>query len=230
MTKKEAIEKIKKCLALSASSNEHEAEVALRQAQILMEKFQIDEKEMLAAGVGEQYANSSAARQPSNWESMLASKVADAFGCHIIFKSSGFFNDLGRWTFIGCGPAPEIAIYAFQVLHRQLKKQRAEHIKTKLKRCKTTTKTRRADLFCEGWVRAVAGKLNSLSGSDEQSAQIEAYLELKYPSLSTLKTRNRNTKPTLSDRDYNDYQAGKVSGAGAELNRGVDGLSQDLLN
>jgi len=33
MTKKEAIDKIKKCLALSASSNEHEAELALRQAK-----------------------------------------------------------------------------------------------------------------------------------------------------------------------------------------------------
>ncbi|MGV3581880.1 MAG: DUF2786 domain-containing protein [Methylophilus sp.] len=228
MTKKEAIDKIKKCLALSASSNEHEAEIALRQAQMLMEKFQIDEKEMLAAGVGEQDVSSSAARQPSNWESMLAGKVADTFGCHIIFKSSGFI-DVGRWTFIGCGPAPEIAIYAFQVLHRQLKKQRANHIKTKLKRCKTTTKTRRADLFCEGWVRAVAGKLNRFSGNEEQSAQIDAYLELKYPSLQNLKTRNRNAKPTLSNRDWNDYQAGKALGAGAELNRGVDSSNEQRL-
>lgn len=230
MTKNEAIEKIKKCLALSASSSENEAETALRQAQALMAKFGIDEADMLAAGVSEAYAKAGALRQPANWESRLAGRVADTFGCNIIFKSS-YFESIGKWTFIGCGASPEIATYAFEVLFRQLKRQRAEHIKTALKRCKTVTKTRRADLFCEGWVQSVAGKLNSFAGSEEQDAQIDAYMQLTYPSLVDMKTRNRNKSANLSNRDYNDFAAGRNHGKNAELNRGVDvGQSSGLLN
>ena len=174
MNKEDAIEKIKKCLALSSSSNEHEAETALRQAQALMAKYGIDEDDMLAAGVSEAHAKAGADKHPANWEAALAHKVADAFGCNIIFKSS--WHDGGRWAFIGCDPSPDIAMYAFQVLYRQLKRQRAEHIKTALKRCKTATKTRRADLFCEGWVHTVAGKISSFAGSEEQDAKIDAFM------------------------------------------------------
>lgn len=220
MTKKEAIEKIKKCLALSASSSENEAETALRQAQALMAKFGVDEADMLAAGVSEAYAKAGALRQPANWESRLAGRVADAFGCNIIFKGG---MNASKWTFIGCGASPEIATYAFEVLFRQVKRQRTEHIKTALKRCKTVTKTRRADLFCEGWVQSVAGKINSFAGSEEQDAQIDAYMQLTYPSLVDMKTRNRNKSANLSDRDYNDFAAGRNNGQNAELNRGVDG-------
>lgn len=42
MSRDEAILKIKKCLALSKSSNENEAATALRMAQSLMKEFQID--------------------------------------------------------------------------------------------------------------------------------------------------------------------------------------------
>lgn len=220
MTKQEAIEKIQKCLALSASSNEHEAEIALRQAQALMAKFGVDDKDLLAAGVSEAQAKAGATKMPANYEAMLAGKIAGAFGCNVILKQS-IFNGT-NWTFIGCGPSPEIAMYAYQVLFRQLKKQRAEHIKLKLKRCKTTTKTRRADLFCEGWVRSVTEKINKFAGSQETETAIDAYMETKYPSLVDAKTRNRNKKANLSDRDYNDFMAGKNTGKNAELNHGVD--------
>lgn len=226
MNKKAAIEKIKKCLALSASSNEHEAETALRQAQALMAKFGIDEDEMLAAGVSEAYAKAGALRQPANWESRLAGRIADAFGCNIIFKGS---MNTSSWTFIGCGASPDVAKYAFEVLFRQLKRQRADHIKTALKRCKTATKTRRADLFCEGWVHAVAGKIASFAGSEKQDAQIDAYMQITYPSLVTMKTRNRNKKASFSNRDFNDYAAGRNNGSDAELNHGVSGQQNQGL-
>jgi hypothetical protein len=193
-----------------------------------MAKFGVDEADMLAAGVSEAYAKAGALRQPANWESRLAGRVADAFGCNIIFKSG---MNASKWTFIGCGASPEIATYAFEVLFRQLKRQRAEHIKTALKRCKTVTKTRRADLFCEGWVQSVAGKINTFAGSEEQDAQIDAYMQLTYPSLVDMKTRNRNKSANLSNRDYNDFAAGRNYGKNAELNRGVDGSqSSGLLN
>lgn len=227
MNKQDAINKIKKCLALSASSNEHEAEVALRQAQILMEKHGVDEADLLAAGVSEAAAKAGTAAKPTNWEARLSAKIAEAFGCEILYAPSWKGN---KWLYIGCGASPEIAMYAFEVLFRQLKRQRSEHIKTKLKRCKTATKTRRADLFCEGWVQSVTSTIRKFAGSPEQDAQIKAYMLKNYSTgTSALTTTQRNTKKNLSDRDYSDYDAGRMNGHKAELNHGVNGESQGLL-
>ena len=44
MDKNKAIEKIKKCLALGKSANEHEAAQALKQAQALMREYGISDK------------------------------------------------------------------------------------------------------------------------------------------------------------------------------------------
>ncbi|MFC0020178.1 DUF2786 domain-containing protein [Neisseria gonorrhoeae] len=41
MDKEKVLDKIKKCLALGRSANEHEAAQALRQAQALMEKYKV---------------------------------------------------------------------------------------------------------------------------------------------------------------------------------------------
>ncbi|MTD33973.1 DUF2786 domain-containing protein [Paludibacterium denitrificans] len=51
MDRKSAIEKIKKCPALAKSANEHEAAAALRQAQALMEKFGVEDDDILMSEV-----------------------------------------------------------------------------------------------------------------------------------------------------------------------------------
>lgn len=218
------LDKIKKCLALSASSNEHEAETALRQARKLMDAYDITELDVQAAEAEERRAQSAAKRTPANWETMLAMKVGDAFGCRVIFRSG--WSHVGEWCFIGCGAAPEIGHYAFTVMHRQAKRAREEHIKAKLKRCKVATKTRRADLFSEGWVRSVVGTIATFAGNERQSAAIDAYMGKHYPSLSNLKARDRNDGRQLRDHEYNDYAAGSRSGRDAQLNRGVGGTER----
>jgi len=230
MTKQEVIVKIKKCLALSGSSNEHEAAAALRQAQALMQKYGIEHEEMLASDAGEAYAKAGVQRMPSNWETWLANAVANAFGCTMIFSSAGFFDQAGKWIFIGCAPSPEIASYAFQVLYRQLKRQRAVYIKAKLQRCKLSTRTKRADLFCDGWVQAVASKLTALAGTEQQEKAISAYINVNYPALRSLEARDRNAAGIKSDRAFNDWAAGKASGREAELNRGVGTEQMELLS
>lgn len=221
------IDKIKKCLALSASSNEHEAAAALRQAKILMESHGVTEVDVLAAQADERRAKSGAKSKPANWEAMLVAKIADAFNCRVIY-ASGFWNRLGEWCFIGCGAAPEVAQYVFSVLRCQAKRAREEHIKANLKRCKTVTKTRRADLFSEGWVWSVTKTIASFAGNEQQTAAIEAFTEKHYPSLGSLKTRDRNDGRKLSEREYDDYSAGHRSGKDAQLNRGVGGVGETI--
>lgn len=218
-------EKIKKCLKLSASSNEHEAEAALRQARALMEKYDIDNADMLAYEACEQSIKSGSKIKPSSWESRLAAKIADAFDCRLIFVS-GWIN--GKWTFIGVDSSPEIAGYAFSVLLRQCKRARITHIDTYLNRCKTATKTRRADLFCDGWVHAVTGKIAAFVGDERAELAIEAYVGKHYPSLEDMAPRNRNTGKKLREHELNDFMHGGAAGKNAELNRGVDGAAAPL--
>lgn len=218
------IGKIKKCLALSASSNEHEAAGALRQASKLMEAHGITDLDVLAAEAEERRAKAGAARQPANWEAMLAGKIGDAFCCRVLFM---FGWKGGEWCYIGCGAAPEVAQYAFAVLLRQARRARAAYIKARLKRCKTETKTRRADLFSEGWVRGVVSGIIAFAGGEQQATAIEAYVDKHYPSLGNLKARNRNDgRTTLRDHEYNDYVAGGCAGRDAQLNRGVGGMDE----
>ncbi len=53
MNRDDALKKIKKCLALSRSANEHEAAAALRQAQALMREHGLREKDVSLADVAE---------------------------------------------------------------------------------------------------------------------------------------------------------------------------------
>lgn len=226
--KNKIFEKIKKCMALSASSNEHEAEAALRQARALMEKYGIDDQDMLAYEASEQHAKAGAKTSPPNWEAALAYKVGEAFGCRVIFSPGWAFKS-ASWKFVGCGAAPEVGAYAFQVLHRQCKRARAEHITTNLKRCKLATKTRRADLFCDGWIDAVAGKIAALASDDRRDDAIKAYVSKLYPSLNKMQSRDRNDGRNLRGHEYNDLAAGLASGRKAELNRGVSGTATIAL-
>lgn len=221
------ISKIKKCMALSASSNEHEAAAALRQARKLMEEHAISEQDVEASAAEERQAKAGAKKNPSNWETALASKIAAAFGCQIIFAYD-WLRDCGMWKFIGCGSAPEITQYAYRVLYRQAVKARAHHISERLKRCKTATKTRRADLFSEGWVHAVTGKISAYAGTEQQAAAVAAYMATNHANLTTLSARDRNAGRNLKDCEVGDILHGRAAGKNAELNRGVGASAAPL--
>lgn len=223
MDKAAILAKIRKCMALSASANEHEAAAALRQARKLMETHGLTDTDVLAAEVGEETTTAGASKKPAYWESALAAKTGEAFGCKVIFRQEIFrVRPVSSWVFIGTGANFDVAKYCFEVLYRQVKRARADHIKAALKRCKTATKTRRADLYCEGWVSAAVGKLNALALGEREQSALDAYLSGHYTSLAKLDARDRNAgKTSLSDRDYRDYAAGRQSGAQARLNRGV---------
>lgn len=225
MEKEDIIEKIKKCLALSASSNEFEAAAALRQARKLMEAYGITEFDVETSEIEESDVGSGVKTKPSSWEAALVDAVEMAFGCQSIFYS-GFTE--GKWKFIGFSPAPDLAQYSFTVLFRQVKRARAAHIKSSLKRCKPATKTRRADLFCEGWVSTATGLVYAFSRNEEAAMVIEKYIERKYRPQS-FAPQNRNAGKKLRPYEVDDYYHGKQKGKDAILNHGLAGSSSEPL-
>lgn len=212
------LDKIRKCLALAASSNEHEAAAAMRQAQKLMELYGIGEADVLAAGASESSAHAGASSKPPKWENYLASTVAHAFGCDLLF--SGSYRG-GKWIFVGVGARPEVAQYAFAVLFRQLRRSRAAFIVEKCRRLKTINKTRRADLFCLAWVGAVRSKALAMAIPDEETAAIDAFMVKHHPTTELLKPIDRTAKGKMSEKDWDAMLEGTIAGSDANLNHGV---------
>lgn len=229
MDKATVLKKIKKCLALAKSCNEHEAAAAMRQAQKLMAEYNVGERDVLASEAGEASAKAGAKKTPAQWECGLANVVAKAFGCELIFAGSW---NTGAWGFIGCGAQPEVAAYAFTVLLRQAKKARAEYASQQLKRCKPATRTRRADLFCDAWVRSVRALVGNFAAGDARQADaVAAYTAQHYPELGKLKSRDRNEGGPKREHEYRDMAAGFQAGRNARLNHavGADGNGQLAL-
>ncbi|MBR8084711.1 DUF2786 domain-containing protein [Burkholderia vietnamiensis] len=221
MDKKTAIEKIRKCLALSKSSEPHEAAAALRQAQKLMEQFGIDHPELLAAGASEEWSKSGAARRPVRYEVALASVVAGAYGCELLFTrqiNSTCTDIVGGYTFVGVAPASEVAKYTFDVFARQLRVARRDYIQTKLRRCGPKNKTARADEFCEGWVYAVRMQLQDAVRTVEHTAMIDAYMRAHHAQVREFEPRTRDVS---GRRTTDDHWHGIEQGRSAVVRPGV---------
>lgn len=213
------LEKIRKCMALAGSASGNEAETALRQAKKLMEMYQVSQAEMLAIDIKEATAKAGVYDRPSAWETELAARIADIFGCHLMFRSG--FLDSASWLFIGMPPANDVAAYSFEVLFRQAGKARRAFMATSLKRFKKSNKTRRADLFCQGWVRTAVDAVTPLTPVDGVKEAIQAYLDTKYKNRGELDSMDRNKGRELSDKDYMARAAGMSAGKHAQINKGV---------
>lgn len=219
MDKKTAIDKVRKCLALAKSGEPHEAAAAMRQAQKLMEQFGIEHPELMAAGVSEDWCKSACSSKPTRYEVVLASAVASAFACDIVFTrrlNKAAIRIDGGYSFIGIAPAPEVAGYTFVVLLRQLRKARTEYIRTALKRHRKN-KTAAADQFCEGWVIAVRNLIAEVAPSAEQKEAIDTYMRINYARTATLEARQAQT----AGGNHDHRTSGYVEGKQAKLNRGV---------
>lgn len=103
MDKQKVLEKIKKCLALGESANEHEAAQAIRQAQILMEKYGISEMDVELSAVSEKGVGCSATLP--NWHQVLISRCAKAFGVGCYMS-----REWGLKNCAACDTAPTVRI------------------------------------------------------------------------------------------------------------------------
>ena len=163
--------KVKKCLALSASANPHEAATALRQANALMEKHGISTNEITLADIGEAWTTSQTMSRdkPANWEVRLVVVVGKAFGCqlmanrHPLPRGCGHANR-GGYIFVGLKHQVEVAAYTAGVLIRKCKSARQKWLRDHFSGFGRgvvggkAQMTRMGDMFAEGWVDAI-GKL-----------------------------------------------------------------------
>ena len=226
MTTDRIIDKIRKCLALSRSSNPHEAAAAMRQAQALMRLHGINEETLELAAVKEA-SHAVASEQIPTWDGRLASMVADAFGCRLLISAwkVGPRANVSSWTFIGVGAAAEVSRYAYEVLVRQCRAQRAAYIAEQPRACKRVTKTARGDAFATGWVIAVEPMLERFAGRERQAELLDRYMEQRHGKLEHEKRRRRAGSDVAA---IGAGIAGSRAGKQARLERGIGGSGAQL--
>ena len=222
MDKKKVLDKIKKCLALGQSANEHEAAQALKQAQALMEKYEVNAVDIALSQVSEQKADRKMAFKLANWQWRVANMIADVFGCQSYQRGK-------TMMFYGIGNRAEISAYAFDVVYRQISADRRKFLKTCRAR-KPAHRTYLADQFCDGWIMGAWEKVRKFEMSDEEKAIMDGYKKKEHPDMA--EARTRDAKSSILQGSTMEYEAlaqGMESGKQVQLHHamnGTDGVKQ----
>lgn len=120
------IDKIRKLLALSNSSNEHEAALAASHAQRLL-----SEHNLAMADIEPDIKPDSADRVETavsktlaKWVRHLSAGICTAFDCQAIHNPA-----IGKLTFIGVGADAQIAVYTFAFLDKTIRRLCSNYVK-----------------------------------------------------------------------------------------------------
>lgn len=171
------IRKIKRCLALSKSSNETEAATAMRQAQALMREYRLTEIDVRVSDVGEVESDSSRAKRRPTWARDLGSIVGEAFGARSFSRRQWCASTrrvIERELYVGVNPAPQIAMYAYEALLTKLTIARREYVsqvRAGKQRSDYSPETA-GDHFALAWVSAVHHKIHELVPRGEEDPAI----------------------------------------------------------
>ncbi|MDO6395478.1 DUF2786 domain-containing protein [Leptospira santarosai] len=186
------IERVKKLIALSDSSNENEAKLAAQQATMLIQKFNIEASELDRGAVIEFDLKTGRSRA-SYWQSLLLRGIAESNFCSILIAKEEensvvevVYKIIGR----------EVNVLATNLMYEYLCGV-ASLLSPKILSEKTP--------YLEGFAYGIAirlSKRNELWGVAEESAlirvksedevAIDKYLESKYPNIDSAPAKRMN--------------------------------------
>lgn len=217
--KNKAMERLKKLLALSRSSNEHEAAAALSKAQELMRELSVSEDDLELADYAAIEVDSFLARPGHSipaYVSLLRRLVTRAFGCDAIWDEQPAKY---RLTWLGQRSKAEISAYSWTVLARFIKAKRAHYKFAAMLGTHTPGKREAlADIYCEGWVSGVSQNILPEGLSDTEQRLLDLFAKQKFPHTTDAKRRGA----VLTGQDVNAaYNAGQKDGRKTHLHAGV---------
>lgn len=224
MERAQALRKIQACLRLAGSSNPTEAATALRQARALMDKYGLTEADAAASEIG-------AAEAPTGYRGgmvpysllALARLIADGYRCAIVIQQrhrmvlrNGWPKVLGETVihFHGVGADPQVAIYAFAVLRRQLQRDKAQHTR---RIRNAANRERRGEEFALGYVSALCNLFPRAELPEGRQAALDAAIKHKHGEVES--TSGKQIKKGRANG--NDRWAGYEAGSRAQLNQGL---------
>lgn len=217
MDKAKVLDKIKKCLALSKSSNANEAATALRHAQALMRTHGITEADVEALGFsGEKVdipVQASAGNKIPLYLAHFTQLMRKAFGVRSVLSEEVRISD-ASYTVSYYGPTARVmmAAYAHQVCWRAMCNAWTQHLKEN-SRIRGVRGMRTG--FYIGWLEEVSAKVEAIGFTEDEEAKTELVMEARY-GKKLVKVKARPTGVYGSAED-----AGRAAGSNFNIHRPV---------
>lgn len=211
------LQKIQKLMALGESANIHEAANAMAKAQVLMEKYGLNQKSVDMSRIGNvERAGLTRSMDIPRWYSWFVYAIDRCFGVKTVMtRIPGQVGETKRgWcqsvaSFTGPKDRIELAAYCFEVLGRQLLAARKEY-NASLGKIDANKKWKLVEAYCEGWVVTINDKIQTFS-VDEYEVQLrDEYLRDIHPILRSVDYR---------EKEYNREES-------RALSRGCDDASE----
>ncbi|URA07180.1 protein of unknown function DUF2786 [Xanthomonas phage Mallos] len=175
------ISRLKKCLALSASPEPHEAAAALRQAQKLMRELDLTEADLLGLELADALVKTREGFGACRTMNFLTSIIQDAFGVQCIYeRNPGTANRLNV-RYVGPRDKVLLAEYSHKVVWRAMQSS-WDTILMRWPRLKGDGGKRQA--FHIGWLCGVREKIEALVPSDEETAAVNSWIARRYGELT----------------------------------------------
>ncbi|MCI4185344.1 DUF2786 domain-containing protein [Dickeya dianthicola] len=231
------LRRIRKLMALGTrNNNAYEAARAVRLAQVLMQRHDLSPEDLALGDVQEavSYQIYSDAISIPGWLNALAAVVCMATGCRCWFSWHHSATRTGQARrrrslhFYGLNERPEVGLYVFTVLSRQLREATVLHMHStyRLKRLKVQTKRNRADQFREGWVVGVWNVLESFEPSEKESGVLRNWLTQRCGNQALSELNVREARSCCGDSKAR--ESGWMAGRQAQLSRGLNGQASHL--
>jgi hypothetical protein len=230
MAKEKIVEKVKKLLALSESSNKHEAELAAQKAkQLLMQHgmsmsdIEIKSEKIIEDVFTINYADKAFSNQTRKrfpiWILELMGMIKLYFFVEVVIHNKYMI------IFIGAEKDLEIAKHVFFFLLQKIELSATEYIKKEEKNKSVSQKRIIRNSYCRGFVHGVVEKLEeenlkkykTKTGTDlvvVKNQHVKEYLNKKYPNL--VKTIKK-----VTSHEHNSYLIGKEKGKNTDLYKPV---------
>nr|WP_310615700.1 DUF2786 domain-containing protein [Pantoea cypripedii] len=223
--------RIRRLMALGTrNSNPHEAARAVALAQRLMQRHGLTPDMLSLSDVSESVClnlTSDAEKVPA-WLSSLATVVCIATGCrcwfgwHIHTSTQGESSVRRSLHFYGFSERPEVALYIYTVLQRQLRVATDAHMAGyRTRRILLRTRRRRADQFREGWVSGVWQVLQSFAPSAGENAVLQRWLSQRHAGDTLTGLTVRDAGNCRGDRAAR--VAGFLTGRDTDIHHGLSG-------
>lgn len=177
-----ALDKIQKCLAMASDKrgNAQEAATALRQAQALMRKFDISERELGIIGYCTETVHTTiqAGKKVPLVLSYIVNLMMRAFGVRAVYTRVVRVSDLNfSVDYLGPEGRVKLAAYAHVVVQRAVDQGWKEYLQAN-PHVKGRVGARAG--FYTGWIAEVAGKVETLALTDEEQERVTVLVEQNY--------------------------------------------------
>ena len=212
MDKQKVLDKIKKCLNLSKSSNPNEAAIALKQMRKLMDEYKVSMGDVQDSMINSALHHS---KRKMQWKKDLANLIAQAFDCEFFYSSHGLH-------FVGVDSNAEIALYAYETLSRQLDADRKKYMANN--HLNNTTKARNlfSYTYCVGWLSQIRAIVDKIVPKEDELEIISKYLAKHY----SIKTVSRKQVVAGGEKGSQAMDQGRNDGQKANLFHATSGRDQ----